>query len=49
MADILAPVAANRAVALLSKAMSLAIKWGWRADNPAGASSAIPRSGASAT
>jgi integrase len=29
-----APIAANRAVALLSKAMSLAIKWGWRADNP---------------
>jgi integrase len=29
-----APVAANRAVALLSKAMSLAIRWGWRSDNP---------------
>jgi integrase len=31
---ITAPIAANRAVALLSKAMSLAIKWGMRADNP---------------
>jgi integrase len=29
-----APIAANRAVALLSKAMSLAIRWGWRTDNP---------------
>jgi integrase len=29
-----APVAANRAVALLSKAMSLAIRWGWRSENP---------------
>jgi integrase len=29
-----APIAANRAVAVLSKAMSLAIRWGWRADNP---------------
>jgi integrase len=28
------PIAANRAVALLSKAMTLAIKWGMRADNP---------------
>jgi integrase len=28
------PIAANRAVALLSKAMSLAIKWEMRADNP---------------
>jgi integrase len=28
------PVAANRAVALLSKAMSLAVRWGWRSDNP---------------
>jgi integrase len=29
-----APIAANRAVALLSKAMSLAIRWDWRSDNP---------------
>ncbi len=29
-----APIAANRTVALLSKAMSLAIKAGWRPDNP---------------
>ena len=29
-----APIAANRACALLSKAMSLAIKWGMRTDNP---------------
>ena len=29
-----APIAANRAIAVLSKAMSLAAKWGWRADNP---------------
>lgn len=29
-----APYAANRTVALLSKMMSVAIKWGWRADNP---------------
>jgi integrase len=29
-----APIAANRTAALLSKAMSLAIKWGWRSDNP---------------
>jgi integrase len=28
------PIAANRVVALLSKAMSLAIRWGWRSDNP---------------
>ena len=28
-----APIAANRTVALLSKAMSLAVKWGWRSDN----------------
>ncbi|NVJ98787.1 MAG: tyrosine-type recombinase/integrase [Alphaproteobacteria bacterium] len=28
------PGAANRCLALLSKAMNLAIKWGWRADNP---------------
>jgi len=30
-----APFQANRMVALLSKMFSLAIKWGWRADNPA--------------
>lgn len=29
-----APIAANRAVALLSKAFNLAIRWGYRADNP---------------
>jgi integrase len=29
-----APIAANRALAVLSKAMSLAIKRSWRADNP---------------
>jgi integrase len=29
-----APIAANRAMALLSKAFSLAIRWGYRADNP---------------
>ncbi|MEP7241426.1 MAG: site-specific integrase [Devosia sp.] len=29
------PTEANRTVALLSKMFSLAIKWGWRADNPA--------------
>ena len=28
------PIRANRAVALLSKMMALAIKWGWRTDNP---------------
>lgn len=30
-----APYRANRTVALLSKMFSLAVKWGWRADNPA--------------
>lgn len=30
-----APHRANRVVALLSKMFGLAIKWGWRADNPA--------------
>jgi integrase len=30
-----APIRANRAVALCSKMFSLAIRWGWRADNPA--------------
>ncbi|MGE3230273.1 MAG: tyrosine-type recombinase/integrase [Hyphomicrobium sp.] len=30
-----APVRANRVVALLSKMFSLAIRWGWRPDNPA--------------
>lgn len=30
-----APYQANRSVAVLSKMLSLAIKWGWRADNPA--------------
>jgi integrase len=29
-----APYAANRTLALLSRMFSLAIKWGWRADNP---------------
>lgn len=29
------PYSANRAVALLSKMFSLAVGWGWRADNPA--------------
>ena len=29
-----APTHANRVIALLSKMMSLAIKWGWRTDNP---------------
>ncbi|MEQ1770785.1 MAG: tyrosine-type recombinase/integrase [Devosia sp.] len=29
------PTEANRTVALLSKMFSLAIKWGWRTDNPA--------------
>ena len=29
-----APYLANRVLALLSKAFALAIKWGWRADNP---------------
>jgi integrase len=29
-----APYQANRTIALLSKMMSLAIKWGWRLDNP---------------
>lgn len=29
------PIRANRVAALLSKMFSLAIKWGWRADNPA--------------
>lgn len=28
------PYAANRTLALLSKMMSLAIRWGWRTDNP---------------
>jgi integrase len=28
------PYAANRAVATLSRMMSLAVRWGWRADNP---------------
>lgn len=28
------PYAANRTIALLSKMFSLAIKWGWRSDNP---------------
>ena len=30
-----APIRANRVVALCSKMFSLAIRWGWRADNPA--------------
>ncbi len=30
-----APYRANRAAAVLSKMFSLAIKWGWRSDNPA--------------
>ncbi len=30
-----APIRANRAVALASKMFSLAIRWGWRPDNPA--------------
>lgn len=30
-----APYQANRSVAVLSKMFSLAIKWGWRGDNPA--------------
>ncbi|HEX2258027.1 MAG TPA: tyrosine-type recombinase/integrase [Afifellaceae bacterium] len=30
-----APIRANRVVAVLSKMLSLAIKWGWRTDNPA--------------
>ena len=30
-----APFQANRMVALLSKMFSLAVKWGWRTDNPA--------------
>jgi integrase len=30
-----APYVANRAVAILSKMFSQAIKWGWRTDNPA--------------
>ena len=30
-----APYRANRTLALLSKMFSLAIKWGWRSDNPA--------------
>jgi integrase len=30
-----APIRANRCAALLSKMFSLAIRWGWRADNPA--------------
>jgi integrase len=30
-----APYQANRSMAVLSKMFSLAIKWGWRADNPA--------------
>jgi integrase len=29
------PIRANRVVALLGKMFSLAIRWGWRADNPA--------------
>jgi integrase len=29
-----APVKANRVIALLSKMFSLAIRWGWRSDNP---------------
>ena len=29
------PYQANRALALLSKMLSLAIRWGWRSDNPA--------------
>lgn len=29
-----APTHANRVIALLSKMMTLAIKWGWRTDNP---------------
>ena len=29
-----APIAANRTVALLSKAFNLAIRWGYRTDNP---------------
>lgn len=30
-----APVQGNRCLSLLSKAFNLAVKWGWRADNPA--------------
>ena len=29
-----APIHANRVLALLSKMFSLAIRWGWRSDNP---------------
>jgi integrase len=29
------PIAANRVVALVSKMFALAIRWGWRSDNPA--------------
>jgi integrase len=32
--SVAAPIAANRTVALLSKAFNLAIRWGYRADNP---------------
>jgi hypothetical protein len=28
------PYQANRLLALLSKMLSLAVKWGWRSDNP---------------
>ena len=41
--------AANRVVAVLSKMFSLAIRWQMRTDNPARASSAMPRSRGSAT
>jgi len=30
-----APVQGNRCLSLLSKALNLAVKWGWRTDNPA--------------
>ncbi len=30
-----APYRANRVIAILSKMLSLAVKWGWRTDNPA--------------
>ena len=38
-----APIHANRVVAVLSKMFSLAVRWGWRTDNPVRWHRAQPR------
>ena len=39
------PVRANRVIEVLRKAMNLAIRWGWRTDNPAGGVRRSPEEG----